>query len=248
MERGGQPELELAHARRLLNAGAGDVWGWNSPAGKQRVEYRARWLTKVCSLKSGVNVLECGCGTGIFTKHLGKTGANITAVDISFDLLEEARKSCSLPNVTFTQLNLENPRELPDGHFDVLCGVSVLHHLMLPKALIALRDKLRSNARFAFSEPNLLNPINRYIIFSSDPAKRRKHGTSLSEMAFFPEELRTLFEKSGFEVRKLEHRDFLHPSVPRNLISIVRALQFFAERTPILCRWSGSLWISGVKR
>ena len=247
MKRGGQPNLEVSHARQLLDAGAEGVWGWDTQAGEERVRTRVRWLTEACGLRPGVRILECGCGTGVFTRYLAGTGASVTAADISPDLLDEARKLCSAPNVTFVQANLEDPKELPDRIFDVLCGVSVLHHLLLPKALVALKSKLKPGARFAFSEPNLLNPINKYMIFTNDPEKRRKLGVSPSEMAFYPKELSAIFEEAGFEVHKLEHRDFLHPSVPEGLISIVKIGQFLAERTPILRRWSGSLWITGVK-
>jgi 2-polyprenyl-3-methyl-5-hydroxy-6-metoxy-1,4-benzoquinol methylase len=246
MNRGGQPHLEVFHARQLLDTGVEDVWGWNSPAGKERVNARANWLTEVLGLKPGISVLECGCGTGVFTRCIAKTGAKITAVDISCDLLTKARKRCPAKNVTFVETNLENPEELQDEPFDALCGVSVLHHLMLPKALVALRKKLKPHGRFAFSEPNLLNPINKYI-FTNDPERRRKLGISPTEMAFYPKELRAIFEEVGFEVCKLEHRDFLHFAVPKVLISIVKTGQLIAERTPILQRWSGSLWITGVK-
>ena len=135
------------------------------PAGQERVRARVRWLTETCALRPGVRVLECGCGTGVFTKRIAETGASITAVNISPNLLKEARKHCSAQNVTFVQSNLEDPKELADGIFDVLCGVSVLHHVRLPRTLVALKNKLKPGARFAFLEPNLLNPINKYIIF-----------------------------------------------------------------------------------
>jgi len=246
MKRGGNPDFEISHARLLLDSGAEDVWGWSTPAGQVRVEARVRWLTDCCAIGPGVRVLECGCGTGIFTRELAKTGAHITAVDIAAELLSEAREQCPARNVDFVQTNLEDPQELPDAFFDVLCGVSVLHHLALPSSLVALKGKLRSGARFAFSEPNLLNPINKYLIFTPDLEKRRKRGVSPTEMAFYPDELRMIFARSGFAVDKLECRDFMHPLIPAMLIRPFKAVQAIAERTPLLCKWSGSLWVNGV--
>lgn len=248
MRRGGQIECEIAHGQRLIEAGAEDVWGWDTPAGRERVTARVRWLTRVCGLRKGVEVVECGCGTGVFTEQLARTGARITAVDISDDLLEKARERCRYPNVTFRRCNLEKPDELPDDGFDAMVGISVLHHLDLEKALPALRRKVRPGANVAFSEPNLLNPINRYIVFSDDPARRRRLGVSPTEMAFHPCELRDLFRASGFAVMSLSHRDFLHPQVPGPLIPLVKAGQYFAERLPVTRRWSGSLWIHAVNR
>jgi 2-polyprenyl-3-methyl-5-hydroxy-6-metoxy-1,4-benzoquinol methylase len=245
MRRGGQSDSEILHAKRLLYAGAENVWGWSTAAGQERVKARVHWLKQVCKLGPGVKVIECGCGTGVFTRLLAETEALITAVDISDDLLAEARRLCLAKNVTFVRSNLEDPNELENNAFNSLCGVSVLHHLDLHKALKALKNKLKPGSRFAFSEPNLINPINRYI-FSDHPEKRERLGVSPSEMAFRPKELRAIFEESGYLVHTLQHRDFLHPSIPNGLIPIFKTAQFFAERTPILRRWSGSLWISGM--
>jgi 2-polyprenyl-3-methyl-5-hydroxy-6-metoxy-1,4-benzoquinol methylase len=247
MNRGGNSKLEINHAKELIKAGVEGVWRWNSPAGHERVKARVQWLIEMCNLRRGLNVLECGCGTGIFTRHIAKTGANITAVDISAELLEVARSRCT-SEVNFIQADLENPKELPDNYYDVLCGVSVLHHLSLPLALSELKKKLKQGACFAFSEPNLLNPINKYVMFTDDMEKRKRLGTSSGEMAFKPDELVSLFQESGYEVISLKHRDFLHPSVPQSLIPLIKRVQFIAERTPLVRSWSGSLWITGIKK
>jgi len=246
MKRGGQVECEIAHGKRLIEAGAENVWGWDTPAGRERVTARVRWLTQVCHLREGVRVLECGCGTGVFTEQLAWTGARITAVDISNDLLERARERCRQPNVSFQRCNLEEPDELPDAGFDAMVGISVLHHLDLKRALPALRRTVRLGANVAFSEPNFLNPINKYI-FSDDPSRRERLGVSPKEMAFRPRELREAFQSAGFAVTSLSHRDFLHPQVPGLLIPLVKAGQYFVERLPVIRRWSGSLWIHAVK-
>ncbi|HYM25758.1 MAG TPA: hypothetical protein VEU08_21220, partial [Vicinamibacterales bacterium] len=100
---------------------------------------------------------------------------------------------------------------------------------------------------FAFSEPNLLNPIHRYFAYSDNPERRRRWGSSPGEMAFRPDELRRELENAGFRVQALDHRDFLYPSTPESFIPIVRGAQAVAERLPFLCRISGSLWVSGCR-
>jgi len=247
MQRGGQPEHEIVHAKHLLSIGVEDAWGWRSRAGQERVRARVRWLIKTCGMRPNINVLECGCGTGIFTRQIAKTGANITAVDISEDFLSMAEELCQGKNVKFVQANLEDPSNLADNVFDVMCGVSVLHHLDLTTVLPRLRTKLKPGGRFAFSEPNLLNPINKYLIFTNDQGKRYKLRVSPSEMAFRPRELRSIFEDADYVVCDLVHRDFLHPSVPPILIPVVKAGQFLAEHTPLIRCLSGSLWIHGMR-
>ena len=135
--RGGSPQAERDHASVLLSHGAGRTWGWESPAGRARVERRARWIAGALGLRPGLRVLECGCGTGIFTRALAPYGAEITAVDIAPDLLAEAARLTDFPNVRFVEGNLEAPDTLPGAPFDAICGVSVLHHLDLDTALPA---------------------------------------------------------------------------------------------------------------
>ena len=245
IQRGGNPYLEQKHAKVLLDGGEKDIWGWGSPAGQRRVHRRIEWITKRCALRHGVKVLECGCGVGVFSRELAKTGADITAVDIAQDLLAKARQECRAQNVMFTQNNLEAPT-LPEKCFDVICGVSVLHHLDVPKALTALRKLAVHGARFAFSEPNLLNPINKYYTFVNDVEKRKRRGTSPTEMAFRPQELLGLFCDAGFTVEQLLMRDFLHPSTPSFFIPFVEGFGKIVERLPLLQLWSGSIWVSGI--
>jgi 2-polyprenyl-3-methyl-5-hydroxy-6-metoxy-1,4-benzoquinol methylase len=245
MNRGGQIDLEIEHGRLLLRGGAANIWGWESPAGQLRVQRRVKWLSSACRLGPGVRVLECGCGTGIFTRHLAKSGAKITAMDISQDLLAHARTECSAPNVVFLHGNLESPDVLHERYFDVMCGVSVLHHLNVVKALKALRNKLKPTGRFAFSEPNLLNPINKYYIFTQDAEKRRARGTSPTEMAFRPDELRQIFNDAGYQLENLEMRDFMHPAISKPLIPIFKWIERNAEAMPFVKLCSGSIWVYG---
>jgi SAM-dependent methyltransferase len=247
LPRGGQPDAEIANAARLLAGGAGEMWGWETPAGHRRVDARIAWLAAALALRPGVRVLECGCGTGIFTTRLARFGIDLTAADIAAPLLHEAARRCEGQQVRFTETNLEDPHQIEDGAFDAICGVSVLHHLDTKRALPALWRKLRPGGRFAFSEPNLLNPINRFIVFTPDTARRQRLGVSSSEMAFTPQELRAEFERSGFTVFSVEHRDFLHPSTPAFLVPLVERLQAIAEATPGLRGISGSLWVSGCR-
>ena len=243
--RGGNPELEQQHAKILLEGGEKEIWGWGSPAGKVRVQNRVNWFTDVCGLRPGVRVLECGCGVGVFTRELAKTGADITAVDIAEPLLERARQECQSPNIQFIQDNLEDPNVLPKESFDVICGVSILHHLNMVNALSALRGLAAPGAKFAFSEPNLLNPINRYYMFVDDAEKRRQRGISPTEMAFRPRELAEYFSTAGYTIEQLHMKDFVHPAIPGRFVGVANTLGAVAEKMPLIRLWSGSIWISG---
>jgi len=70
-------------------------------------------------LKADNKLLDIGCGTGIFSDMAAKKGAQVTGIDASEQLIEQAKHR----NATITFLNGEM-EELPfdDGLFDVVCG------------------------------------------------------------------------------------------------------------------------------
>src|SRR5206468_9601873 len=101
--------------------------------------------------------LEAGCGSGLFTQSFAATGAIVTAIDISDDLLAYARaRRLDAARVRFIQGRFEDLRGEPP--FDAVIGSSVLHHLDLDDALETAYKLLRPGGHFSFAEPNLLNP------------------------------------------------------------------------------------------
>src|SRR6266542_3557600 len=125
---------EIQHGRFLAERGAGEIWNWESPAGKLRWARRVKMLSS--HLKPGMTVLELGCGTGSFTRELARSGADVVAIDVSPELLEMAKANCSAPNVQY-QIQNASALSYSEGAFDSVVGSSVLHHLEVEKALRA---------------------------------------------------------------------------------------------------------------
>ena len=96
-------------------------------------------------LKSGMSVLDCGCGSGSITLGLAEAVApgEVVGIDISKDPIEHARKSAlekSVSNVRFEVASvLEIP--FPDESFDAVFSHAVLEHLSSP--LVALTEMRR---------------------------------------------------------------------------------------------------------
>ena len=152
-------QREIQHGRYLVRHGAGEIWNWESPAGRIRWERRVRMLTR--HIHPEMDVLELGCGTAYFTRELALTRARITAIDISPDLLAAARQQCRAHNVRF---EIQNACALayPDASFDSIVGSSVLHHLVIDQALTQIYRVLRPGGTIRFTEPNMLNPQTRF--------------------------------------------------------------------------------------
>ena len=233
---------ELQHGRLLAQHGAGEIWNWESPAGKLRWTRRVQMLSS--HLKPGMTVLELGCGAGYFTQELARSGADIVAIDVSPELLEIARSNCSAPNV---QYEIENAYELSYGSavFDSVVGSSVLHHLEIEKALRGIYRVLKPGCSIYFTEPNMLNP--QIAIQKNIPWIKRKLGDSPDETAFFRWPLKRLLEQIGYRDIRIDPFDFLHPKTPTRLIKRINELGSFLEKMPGISEFAGSLYIRAFK-
>lgn len=160
---------EIRHGKMLSRSHPELIWGWETPAGRLRAVRRAEIIAKGAGLKTGMHVLELGCGTGLFTEIFSQTGAQLFAVDISPDLLAIARKR-KLPRdqVRFIERRFEDCET--DGPFDAVIGSSVLHHLDIEAALQKIHSLLKPGGFMSFAEPNMLNPqvfLERKLCFLS---------------------------------------------------------------------------------
>src|SRR3972149_381895 len=235
-------ENEINHGKYLAEKGAGEIWNWETPAGKERWRRRVNMLTS--HILPAMNVLELGCGTGYFTKELVKTGAQITAIDISDDLLSIAKQTVQSSCVEFRIENAYN-MSFPDMCFDSVVGSSVLHHLEIDEALSECYRVLKPGGSVYFTEPNMLNP--QIALQKNVPCLKKKLGDSPDETAFFSWKLKHSLMRHGYTNIIIIPFDWLHPSIPISLIQFVNSIGQFMERTPILKEFAGSLYIRGLK-
>ena len=144
---------EIQHGRFLAHRGAGEIWNWESPAGRLRWARRVKMLSN--HLRPGMSVLELGCGAGYFTRELARSEADIVAIDVSPELLKIATANCSAANVRY---EIQNAYDLsyPDAAFDSVVGSSVLHHLEIKEALREIYRVLKPGGTIWFTEPNML--------------------------------------------------------------------------------------------
>jgi len=233
---------EIQHGRFLAEHGAGEIWNWETSAGRIRWARRVKMLSS--HLKPGMTVLELGCGTGSFTRELARSGAEVFAIDVSPELLEMAKADCSAPNV---QYQIQNAYALTysDATFDSVVGSSVLHHLEIEAALREIYRVLKPRGTILLTEPNMLNPqiaIQKNVLWI-----KRKLGDSPDETAFFRWPLRRLLEQIGYRDVRIDPFDFLHPRTPVPLIGRVNTLGRFLEKVPVISELAGSLFIRAVK-
>lgn len=237
-----QREIEF---HRRISSRAEQIWDWDTPAGRRRAARRAGLFVERGRLGPGQRALELGCGTGLFLEQVARSGAEVHGLDLSADLLAQARARCGgLPNARLVRGNAEQA-PYPSAGFDVVYGSSVLHHLDLQAATREAARLLRPGGRLVFTEPNLLNP-QVALIFLVRPL-RPLFGVSPDEMAFTASFICRHLAAAGLTAVQARPFDFLHPHTPRAWVEGVRRLGERLERLPGL-RWiSGSLLITAEK-
>lgn len=93
---------------------------------------------------AGASVLDAGCGSGLLLGLLARLGRGIdgTGFEVSEAALAEARLVAERVRGTGARLAFgrgDLREEWPDGEFDVVCLVDVLHHVPVPDRAGVLR-------------------------------------------------------------------------------------------------------------
>lgn len=153
-------------ARRFASEGAGlaAVCAYGMPEFYNRaidLEQRlalAPWL----KVAAGARVLDLGCGVGRWSRLLAARGADVTGVDISPTMIEEARRRAQSEGVADRcrfHVSDISALDVP-GEFDLVLGVTVLQHILDPSALRAALQALRSRVA----------PGGRIVLLEAAPA------------------------------------------------------------------------------
>jgi SAM-dependent methyltransferase len=180
----------------------------------------------------GKQALDYGCGHGMAAVTLARSGAQVTAFDLSPGYVAETRRRAAANGVPLTAVVADAEHlPFPDGSFDAVWGNAVLHHLDLDRAAAELRRVLAPGGVAVFCEPWAGNPLLSF-------ARRRlpypgKHRTP-DEQPLGPAHLRPLrrhfpelavrgyqlFGMAGRAWRPLRHLGAFDPLLTRTIPSL----------------------------
>lgn len=87
---------------------------------------------------SSIRVLDAGCGPGFFSVIITELGCKVTAVDLSAEMLAEARQNAGdlSEKIDFRRMNVE-ALEFPASSFDVVISRNLTWNLPNPEAAYA---------------------------------------------------------------------------------------------------------------
>jgi 2-polyprenyl-6-hydroxyphenyl methylase/3-demethylubiquinone-9 3-methyltransferase len=123
---------------------------------------RLAWMSSLCSLQ-GKTVLDVGCGGGILTDSLARSGANATGIDLSTKVLRIAQLHAldvQTDNVQYREISAEAMAlEQPSG-FDVVTCMEMLEHVPDPASIVQACSTLVKPGGWVFFSTLNRNPMS----------------------------------------------------------------------------------------
>lgn len=198
--------------------------------GQRQVEAVLENASRLGHAIPGESALDFGCGVGRLTRALATHFAHVDGVDISEQMIADARRlNRDYPNCTFTVNTSDNLRLFPDASFDMIYSVIVLQHLpdrqLIAAYLSEFMRTLKPGGLLVFQLPTDLAPryrrqlrmrlysllrglgVNREFLY------RRAHLYPI-RMNFIPQEtVVKLLEAAGATVEEIQ-LDTLAPPHP----------------------------------
>jgi len=121
---------------------------WWDPAGPQKALHalnpaRLGYVADRVTLR-GARVLDVGCGGGLLSEAMARSGADVTAIDLAPDLLEIARLHGleSGVRVDYRQTSIEALLAAGEAPYDAITCMEMLEHVPDPSAIITTCGQL----------------------------------------------------------------------------------------------------------
>lgn len=124
----------------------------------QKFWHRQRYdaSLELMELYPGAEVLDVGCGSGVFSDMMAQQGATITGIDANTAAVEFARQTFASPQITFINDSLDK-LHFATASFDRISLLEVIEHVHLHQGeqlLKSFRELIRPDGRLVISTPN----------------------------------------------------------------------------------------------
>lgn len=160
---------------------------------------RARRILPLLRGGEEKELLDAGCGFGLYSVTLARLGYRVTAIDTDPKRIEAAEtlKQSTGDRLTLRQADLRR-LPFPDDSFDTILCTEVLEHIQEDtQALSELSRVIRSHGRFILTVPSKKSVASSY-------EKEFEHVRA----GYSSEEISSLLEQNGFSL--LSRQPYLH--------------------------------------
>ena len=161
----------------------------------------------------GARVADVGCGGGLLSEALAKTGAHVTAIDLAPEVIEVAKLHLHETNATLASplaidYRLCSSRELAASEpaaFDAVCCMELIEHVPDPAALVGdLAALLKPGGKLFLSTLNRTPASFAGAIIGAEyVARLLPRGTHDYRQFLKPSELAVLLRRAGLGLDEL---------------------------------------------
>lgn len=167
-----------------------------NPLRVQFIEQQAQGL-------AGKNVVDVGCGGGLLTEAMARTGAQVTGIDMSPDALGVAKLHALESELTidYRKITAENFALEQAQSFDLVTCLEMLEHVPNPAAVVkACAELVKPGGTVVFSTLNRTLKASFLGVFMAERVLRwLPAGTHDSKKFIRPSELIQSAEAAGLE-------------------------------------------------
>ena len=202
-------------------------------------ERKAKIILKELADINPKRILEIGSGSGLMTYFVAKLyKEELVALDLSKEMLDLAKSRITNPKVSYVVGDGTKP-DFPDGSFDAVIGVDIIHHLEDPRAAMKEWKRLvRPGGKMVFLETNVYNPI---IL--------RNIGVEHEVRAFLNTDKNlTLWPTdAGWETVKVTPAPTYTPAGPKFMVPLFHLIDIVSPKIPLWKRMA-ALWLISAQK
>lgn len=197
------------------------------------LQFYKRWLPK----NKDARLLELCCGTGRLTLPIAKEGYDITGVDYTASMLEQARAKASQAGleVEFIEADIRT-LDLPEKYDFVFIPFNSIHHLYrnedLFRALKAVKNHLEEGGLFLL---DCFNPNIQYIVEGEkEPKEIAKYTTDDGRQVLIKQTMRY---ESKTQINRIEWHYFINGVF--DSIQNLDMRMYFPQELDAYLQWNG---------